>query len=148
MSEQGDDCRDVDERLNMLFPYNIELEAPEEENNQVNWKAQLEEDMKTLKYQDNKNHIAEVLVVNDIDCDDLGSICHAAIVVLSNCIEDIVEGKSSGKGALKLETNVDSSNLVELELELDLRRHCNIRVKKEMPNAGRWEVFYLEGADL
>lgn len=90
MLEQGDDCRDVDERLSMLFPYNIEIKAPEEENHLVNWKAQLEEDMKTLKYQDNKNHIAEVLAANDLDCDDLGSICHADTVVLSNYIEEIV----------------------------------------------------------
>ncbi|KAJ0100578.1 hypothetical protein Patl1_20259 [Pistacia atlantica] len=90
MLEQGDDCRDVDERLSMLFPYNIEIKAPEEENHLVNWKAQLEEDMKTLKFQDNKNHIAEVLAANDLDCDDLGSICHADTVVLSNYIEEIV----------------------------------------------------------
>ncbi|KAJ0043946.1 hypothetical protein Pint_17577 [Pistacia integerrima] len=90
MLEQGDDCRDVDERLSMLFPYNIEIKAPEEENHLVNWKAQLEEDMKTLKFQDNKNHIAEVLAANDLDCDDLGSICHADTLVLSNYIEEIV----------------------------------------------------------
>ncbi|XP_044505375.1 putative cell division cycle ATPase [Mangifera indica] len=90
MLEQGDDSRDVDERLSMLFPYNIEIKAPEEENHLVNWKAQLEEDMKTLKYQDNKNHIAEVLAANDLECDDLGSICHADTVVLSNYIEEIV----------------------------------------------------------
>ncbi|XP_044468135.1 uncharacterized protein LOC123197796 isoform X1 [Mangifera indica] len=90
MLEQGDDCREVDDRLSMLFPYNIEIKAPEEENHLVNWKAQLEEEMRTLKYQDNKNHIAEVLAANDLDCDDLGSICQADTVVLSNYIEEIV----------------------------------------------------------
>ncbi|XP_044468134.1 calmodulin-interacting protein 111-like isoform X2 [Mangifera indica] len=89
MLEQGD-CREGDDRLSMLFPYNIEIKAPEEENHLVNWKAQLEEEMRTLKYQDNKNHIAEVLAANDLDCDDLGSICQADTVVLSNYIEEIV----------------------------------------------------------
>ncbi|KAL0321497.1 UNVERIFIED_CONTAM: Spastin [Sesamum calycinum] len=40
--------------------------------------------------EDNKNHIAEVLAENDLECDDLGSICHADTMVLSNYIEEIV----------------------------------------------------------
>lgn len=84
------DCREVDERLTFVFPYNIEIRPPEDETNLVGWKAQLEEDMKTLQFQDNKNHVAEVLAANDLECDDLGSICHAETMFFSNYIEEIV----------------------------------------------------------
>ena len=79
-----DDCKEVDERLTMLFPYNIDINLPEDA------KTELEKDMKDFQSQDNKNHIAEVLAANDIDCDDLSSICHADTIVLSNYIEEIV----------------------------------------------------------
>ncbi|XP_011047745.1 PREDICTED: nuclear valosin-containing protein-like isoform X1 [Populus euphratica] len=90
MLDQEDDCKEADGRLAMLFPYNIEIKPPEDETHLVSWKAQLEEDMKKIQFQDNKNHIAEVLAANDIECDDLSSICHADTMVLSNYIEEIV----------------------------------------------------------
>ncbi|CAN6464620.1 unnamed protein product [Victoria cruziana] len=88
--DPGNDCREVDEKLTLLFPYNIEIKPPEDENHLVSWKAQLEEDMKMIQFQDNKNHIAEVLAANDLDCDDLASICLADTMVLSKYIEEIV----------------------------------------------------------
>jgi hypothetical protein len=90
MLDPEDDCREVDERLTLLFPYNIEITPPEDETHLVSWKAQLEEDMKMIQFQDNKNHIAEVLAANDLECDDLGSICHADTMVLCTYIEEIV----------------------------------------------------------
>ncbi|CAJ1952976.1 unnamed protein product [Sphenostylis stenocarpa] len=88
--DSDDDCKEVDERITALFPYNIEIKAPEDEAHSGNWKGSLEEDMKAIHFQDNRNHIAEVLAENDIDCDDLNSICHADTIVLSNYIEEIV----------------------------------------------------------
>lgn len=85
-----DDCSRVDERLSLLFPYNIDITPPEDETHLVSWKTQLEHDMKTIQFQDNKNHIAQVLAVNDLECDDLGSICLADTMVLSSYIEEIV----------------------------------------------------------
>ncbi|KAF3679813.1 Spastin [Capsicum annuum] len=90
MFEHEDDCEEVDEKLSLLFPYNIDIRPPEDETHLMDWKTQLEEDMKMIKFQDNKNHIAEVLAANDLECDDLGSICHADTMVLSNYIEEIV----------------------------------------------------------
>ncbi|KAF3543425.1 hypothetical protein DY000_02001458 [Brassica cretica] len=46
--------------------------------------------MKMIQFRDKKNHIAEVLAANDIQCDDLASICHADTMCLSNHIEQIV----------------------------------------------------------
>ncbi|XP_028102704.1 uncharacterized protein LOC114301940 isoform X2 [Camellia sinensis] len=86
----GNDYGQVDKRLTALFPYNIEIREPEDETHLVSWKSQLEEDMKMIQYQDNKNHIIEVLAANDLDCDDLGSICAADTMVLGNYIEGIV----------------------------------------------------------
>ncbi|PQQ05834.1 peroxisomal biogenesis factor 6 [Prunus yedoensis var. nudiflora] len=63
---------------------------PENESHLVSWKTQLEEDMKMIQVQDNKNHIMEVLSSNDLDCDDLGSICIADTIDISNYIEEIV----------------------------------------------------------
>ncbi|XP_061996324.1 uncharacterized protein LOC133714258 isoform X2 [Rosa rugosa] len=90
MLDAEDDCKEVDERLAALFTYNIEITPPDDETHLVSWKAQLEEDTKRIQFQDNKNHIAEVLAANDLECDDLGSICHADTMVLSNYIEEIV----------------------------------------------------------
>lgn len=84
------DCKELDERVARLFPYNIEIKVPEDETHLGNWKGQLEEDMKIIQFQDTRNHIAEVLAENDIDCDDLNSICHADTMILSNYIEEIV----------------------------------------------------------
>ncbi|CAK9324127.1 unnamed protein product [Citrullus colocynthis] len=88
--DSSNDYMEVDERLSALFPYNIEIRPPEDESHHVSWKSQLEEDMKMIKVQDNRNHIMEVLSANDLDCDDLESICVADTLVLSNYIEEIV----------------------------------------------------------
>ncbi|GKV27006.1 hypothetical protein SLEP1_g36216 [Rubroshorea leprosula] len=88
--DRGNDDKEVDERLTALFPYNIEIKPPQDENHLVSWKNQLEEDMKKIKARDNRNHIMEVLSANDVDCDDLDSICVADTVALSNYIEEIV----------------------------------------------------------
>jgi len=88
--DSDDDCKEVDERLTALFPYNIEIKAPEDETHSGNWKGSLEEDMKAIQFQDNRNHIAEVLAANDIDCDDLNSVCFSDTILLSNYIEEIV----------------------------------------------------------
>lgn len=86
----SNDQREVDGRVTALFPYNIEIRPPEDENHLVSWKSQLEEDMKMMQSKDNRNHIMEVLSANDLDCDDLDSINVADRMVLSNYIEEIV----------------------------------------------------------
>ena len=78
------------DRLTVLFPYNIEIKPPENENHLVSWNSQLEEDMKMIQFQDNRNHIMEVLAENDLECDDLGSICLSDTMCLSKYIEEIV----------------------------------------------------------
>lgn len=88
--DSGDDYREVDEKLGSVFPYNIEIKPPEDESHLISWKSILEEDMKKIQVQDNKNHIMEVLAANDLDCDDLDSICVGDTMVLSNYIEEIV----------------------------------------------------------
>ncbi|CAH9077380.1 unnamed protein product [Cuscuta epithymum] len=88
--DSGDDYRELDERLSSVFHYSIEIKPPEEETHLVSWRSQLEEDMKMIQYQDNKNHIMEVLAANDIECDDLGSICIGDTIALSDYIEEVV----------------------------------------------------------
>ncbi|CAH9110247.1 unnamed protein product [Cuscuta europaea] len=85
-----EDHSEIDEKVSLLFPYNIEIRPPEDETHHSKWKSQLEEDMKMIQFQDNRNHIAIVLAANDIECDDLGSICQADAMVLSNYIDEIV----------------------------------------------------------
>ncbi|XP_020240999.1 uncharacterized protein LOC109819630 isoform X2 [Asparagus officinalis] len=88
--DSDSEFKEVDESLTLLFPYNIEIKPPEDEMHLGCWKSQLEEDMKKIQIQDNRNHIAEVLVANDLECDDLSSICLADTMTLSNYIEEIV----------------------------------------------------------
>ncbi|KAI9086605.1 hypothetical protein K1719_031466 [Acacia pycnantha] len=88
--DSKDECSEVDERLATLFPYNIKIKPPEDDISLGNWKAQLEENMKIIQFQDNKKHIAEVLAANDIECNDLNSIYLADTMVLSKYIEEIV----------------------------------------------------------
>ncbi|RDX58160.1 hypothetical protein CR513_62544, partial [Mucuna pruriens] len=57
--DSEDDCKEVEERLTALFPYNIDIKAPDDETHLGSWKGQLEEDMKVIQFQDNRNHIAE-----------------------------------------------------------------------------------------
>ncbi|KAK8337904.1 hypothetical protein V6Z11_A09G219100 [Gossypium hirsutum] len=82
--------QELEERLAVLFPYNIEIRPPEEEQHLVNWKSLLEKDMNMIQTQDNKNHIIEVLSANDLDCDDLDSICIADTMALGRYIEEVV----------------------------------------------------------
>ncbi|KAG6633994.1 hypothetical protein CIPAW_12G087700 [Carya illinoinensis] len=88
--DPDNDYGDVDERLTALFPYNIEIRPPEDESHLVSWRSQLEDDMKMIQVQDNRNHIVEVLSSNDLDCDDLDTIRVEDTMVLSNYIEEIV----------------------------------------------------------
>lgn len=83
-------CEDVDARVTALFPYSVEVKPPEDETHLVNWNSQLEKDTKAIQVQDNKNHITEVLAANDLECDDLGSICLSDMKALSTYIEEIV----------------------------------------------------------
>lgn len=82
--------RGIDEKLSSLFPYNIDIKPPEDNAHLVSWKSQLEEDLKIIQFQDNRNHISEILAENDLECDDLGSICFLDSVLLSTYMEEIV----------------------------------------------------------
>ncbi|KAE8722501.1 hypothetical protein F3Y22_tig00013960pilonHSYRG00158 [Hibiscus syriacus] len=86
----GNENQELDERLHILFPYNIEIRPPDDERHLVNWKYLLEKDMNMIQTQDSKNHIMEVLWANDLDFDDLNSICVADTVALSRYIEEVV----------------------------------------------------------
>ncbi|GAV69799.1 LOW QUALITY PROTEIN: AAA domain-containing protein, partial [Cephalotus follicularis] len=87
--DQDSDYREVDENLAALLPYSIPISPPEDENHLFIWKSQMEEGMKKTQAQDNGNHVM-VLSANDLDCDDLDSICMADTMALSNYIEEIV----------------------------------------------------------
>uniref|UniRef100_A0A0E0GTE1 AAA+ ATPase domain-containing protein n=1 Tax=Oryza nivara TaxID=4536 RepID=A0A0E0GTE1_ORYNI len=88
--DSDSDHTDVDERVSSLFPFHVDIKPPEEETHLDSWKTQMEEDTKKIQIQDNRNHIIEVLSANDLDCDDLSSICQADTMVLSNYIEEII----------------------------------------------------------
>ncbi|KAK1698454.1 hypothetical protein QYE76_015151 [Lolium multiflorum] len=81
---------DVDAIVSGMFPYHVDIKPPEEEIHLNGWKTQMEEDAKKIQIQDNRNHIIEVLSANDLDCDDLSSICQADTMVLSNYIDEII----------------------------------------------------------
>ncbi|KVH91805.1 AAA+ ATPase domain-containing protein [Cynara cardunculus var. scolymus] len=105
----------VDNRITSVFPYTIEIKPPEEENHLVSWKNQLQEDMKMIQFQDNRNHISEVLAANDLDCDDLGSICVADTIVLSKYIDEIVDETGKDVVGTKSETKPETTAPGEAE---------------------------------
>lgn len=80
----------INEQLASVFSYKIEVRPPEDETMLVTWKTQLEKDMKRIQCEDIKNQLFEVLAVNNIECDDLGSLGMADTIALSNNIEEIV----------------------------------------------------------
>ncbi|XP_040380234.1 peroxisomal biogenesis factor 6-like [Oryza brachyantha] len=88
--DSDSDHRDVDERVSSLFPFHVDIKPPEEESHLDSWRTQMEEDIKKIQILDNRNHIIEVLSANDLDCDDLSSICQADTMILSNYIEEII----------------------------------------------------------
>ena len=90
MLDPDDEDNEMDERVSLLFPCNIEIEKPEDETHLDRWEAQLKEETKMIQFQDNKNYMAKVLGANDLDCDDLGSICYADPEILSDYTEEIV----------------------------------------------------------
>ncbi|KAJ3671050.1 hypothetical protein LUZ60_008476 [Juncus effusus] len=81
---------DHEGRVSTLFPYTVEVKPFDEGDHNASWQCQLEEDMREIEMKDNRNHIMEVLAANEIDIDDLGSICLSDTMVVSNYIEEIV----------------------------------------------------------
>ncbi|XP_071687022.1 uncharacterized protein [Rutidosis leptorrhynchoides] len=80
----------IDDNITSVFPYNIDIKPPEEEKQIASWKNQLQEDMKMIQFQDNRNHIREVLAENDLDCDDLATLCVDDTIDLSKYIDEVV----------------------------------------------------------
>lgn len=80
----------ADEKLAALFPYIIDIKPPEDNAKLVSWRSQLEEDMKAIQAQDNRNHISEVLAANDVECDELDSISFTDKLTFGNLVEEIV----------------------------------------------------------
>ncbi|KAH7427530.1 hypothetical protein KP509_10G048300 [Ceratopteris richardii] len=78
------------EKLTALFPYKIDIKPPEDNAKLVSWKSQLEEDMKAIQAQDNRNRISEILAANDIECDDLNSIIVTDKLLPGDLLEEIV----------------------------------------------------------
>ncbi|XP_073223232.1 uncharacterized protein [Cicer arietinum] len=86
--DSENNCMEVDEKLTTLFPYYIEIKPPQDEALLKIWKDEVEEAMQETQLKDNRNHIAEVLASNDIDCNDWNSISDPDIMLLSNYIDE------------------------------------------------------------
>ncbi|MCH98105.1 peroxisomal biogenesis factor 6-like, partial [Trifolium medium] len=80
----------IDEKLTMLFPYNIDIKLPQDEAHLKIWKSQLKEATKKTQLKDYTIRVAEVLAANDLDCDDLDTISHTDMMLLSKHTEEIV----------------------------------------------------------
>ena len=80
----------VNAKISRLFPHNIEINPPTDKSYLKDWDTQVEDQKKNNLSQDNKKHIAEVLKANDLECDDLGLVCQADTILISNDIQEIV----------------------------------------------------------
>jgi len=89
--DSKDNCTKVNEKLTMLFPYNIEIKPPQDETRLKIWKSQLKKAMKKTNLKDYTTLIAEVLAANDLYCDDLDTLDHNDMTtILSNQTEEVV----------------------------------------------------------
>lgn len=89
-SENEQVASSAHEKLAALFPYIIDIKPPEDNAKLVSWRSQLEEDMKAIQAQDNRNHISEVLAANDVECDELDSISFTDKLTFGSLVEEIV----------------------------------------------------------
>ncbi|GJV39606.1 retrotransposon protein, putative, ty1-copia subclass [Tanacetum coccineum] len=80
----------VNENISCLFPYNIVIKPPKDKSRLKYWNEQLEEQKKKIRIRDNKNHITEVLEAHKLECNELGSICQADIMLISTYMQVIV----------------------------------------------------------
>ncbi|XP_058775372.1 uncharacterized protein LOC131649633 [Vicia villosa] len=85
-----DDCTEVNEKLTMLFPYNIEIKPPQDKAHLKIWTEQLKKAMEKTSLEDKTTRIAEVFATNDIDCTVLDSISRSDMMLLSKHTEEIV----------------------------------------------------------
>jgi hypothetical protein len=65
----------IEMRMREFIPYHLEVKPPENKTHIHYWKRQIEEDIEIRKIRDNRNNIKEVLSANNLDHDDLSSIC-------------------------------------------------------------------------
>ncbi|ERN13729.1 hypothetical protein AMTR_s00049p00171530 [Amborella trichopoda] len=82
---------DKDDKVSELLRYKIEVKPPKDMSKRVKWMLSVVHEMTVIKAQDHRNHIAKFLNANDIDCDDLDSICvNQNTEILRSNIEEIV----------------------------------------------------------
>ncbi|KMZ74415.1 hypothetical protein ZOSMA_129G00070 [Zostera marina] len=143
--EEGDDCRNVDEKVRVLFPYNIEIKPPTDEYSLETWKYQVQIDKELMRVHDNRNHITKVLAENNIVCDDLGSMSYTDTDILSNYIEEILVTVISRHFIKFLDPEYRNGNLVIYSKSLF--QGLNILKKKKIrsqdPSYLEYEAKYI-----
>lgn len=71
----------IEKKLKVLFRYSISVKPPEDNVRLVSWKSQVEEDMKAIQAQDNRNRIIEVAV-------NAGCCCVCRMLLICVCTEE------------------------------------------------------------
>lgn len=89
------DTQNVKLQIANLFPYRIEIEPPRDESNLSVWRSQMKNDAQTIKTQHDRNLLRHILAENNIDCDDLDSVCLPADRDLKPQMKNIVLGAVS-----------------------------------------------------
>ncbi|CAI8604397.1 unnamed protein product [Vicia faba] len=85
-----DNCTEINEKLSMLFPYNIEIKPPQDKAHLKIWTEQLKKAMEKTSLEDKTTGIAEVFAKNGIDCNILDSVSGTDMMLLSKHTEEIV----------------------------------------------------------
>ncbi|GLJ23004.1 hypothetical protein SUGI_0434030 [Cryptomeria japonica] len=79
----------IEKQLSDLFPNKVMVEMPQDEALPVNWKLQLEQDVEMIKAKTNLQHIKTVLSLNNMDCDEIDTICMKDQKHTNKCAENI-----------------------------------------------------------
>ncbi|KAL5069782.1 hypothetical protein RYX36_020670 [Vicia faba] len=94
LGSRSDDLKDsyteINEKLTMLFPYNIEIKPPQDKAHLKIWTEQLKKAMEKTSLEDKATHIAEVFAKNGIDYNILHSVSGTDMMLLSKHTEEIV----------------------------------------------------------
>ncbi|KAL2556690.1 AAA-type ATPase family protein [Forsythia ovata] len=76
--------------LSHLFPNKVMLQIPQDGTALLNWKQQLDRDIKTMQFQSNVDSILSVLNRNGLVCPDLENLCIKDQALTSESVEQVI----------------------------------------------------------
>eukprot|EP00897_Mesotaenium_endlicherianum_P002128 jgi/Mesen1/1943/ME000146S01022 len=87
---QAEEDLNTVEMMSQVFPTRLCIKPPEEEALLATWTSQLEKDARIIQERDNHNLLCEVMLNNNVECEDFASFNIAEPALSFACCEEIV----------------------------------------------------------